>query len=78
MALNFGSSINLSAPLLFSFFSAQTDLNPLPIPIPIPREILERKRETEEDEDEEEEEVEIIGDGFGPVDLEGERGSASP
>ena len=75
MALNFGSSINLWAPLLFSLCSAQTNLNPLPIPIP--REILERKRETEEDEDEEEE-VEIIGDGFGPVDLEGERGSASP
>lgn len=76
MALNFGSSILLWAPLLFSPCSAQTNLNPLPIPIP--REILERKRETEEDEDEEEEEVEIIGDGFGPVDLEGERGSASP
>ena len=76
MALNFGSSINLWAPLLFSFCSAQTNLNPLPIPIP--REIPERKRETEEDEDKEEEEVEIIGDGFGPVDLEGERGSASP
>lgn len=76
MALNFGSSIHLWAPLLFSPFSAQTNLNPLPIPIP--REILERKRETEEDEDKEEEEVEIIGDGFGPVDLEGERGSASP